>query len=219
MNIDIDRTRPVVVRPAAGATVVLSGANVGPRAQFEFGCHGVAGNITMQGLVFDGFILGQQGIIYALNCHDITLNDMVVRNSRANGTIAKPYHAWAIYLSSTSTVHSTNFTANRWTVNGSARGMSALQVYGGSHITATGWSVTNACLAVYASGSREALTDLVLDGWTISDTGAMGWGTVNGVSVYINNASGRFSNMHVMASGVLINVGTPKLIDDGGNSL
>ena len=219
INIDIDRTRPVVVRPAEGATVVLSGANIGPRAQFEFGCHNVAGNITMQGLIFDGFILGQQGIIYALDCHDITLNDMVVCNSRADGTTAKPYQAWAIYLSSTSISHSTNFTANRWTVDGSAHGMSALQVYGGSHITANGWSVTNTCLAVYASGIRGPLTDFILDNWTISDTGALGWGTVNGVSVYISNASGRVSNMHTAASGILVNMGNPKMTDGGGNSL
>lgn len=218
-NIDIDRTRPVVVRPAAGATVVLSGENVGSRAQFELGCHGVAGNITMQGFIFDGFILVQQGIIYALDCHDITLNDMVVRNSRCNGTTATPYQSWAIYLSSTSTAHSTNFTANRWTVDSSARGMSALQAYGGSHVTATGWSVTNTCLAVYASSNRGPLTDFVLDGWTICDTGALGWGTANGVSVYINNASGQFSNMRATASGVLVNVGTPRMTDDDGNSL
>jgi hypothetical protein len=218
VNIDIDRTRPVVVRPAVGAMVVFSGVNVdGSRAQFEFGCHGVAGNITMQGLIFDGYTLGQQGIIYALNCHDITLNDMVVRNSRCNGTTAKPYHAWAIYLSSTLTAHSTNFTANRWTVDGSAREMSALQVYGGSHVTAVGWTVTNACLAVYASSDRGPLTDFVLDRWTICNTGALGWGTTNGVSVYIDNASGRFSNMRGTASGVLVNLGTPKLTDGGGN--
>ena len=219
INIDIDRTRPIVIRPATGATVVLSGANVGSRAQFELGCHGVAGNITMQDLIFDGYMLGQQGIIYALDCHDIALNDMVVRNSRCNGITAAPYQSWAIYLSSTSTAHSTNFTANRWTVDGSAREMGALQVYGGSHVTAVGWSVTNACLAVYASSDRGPLTDFVLDRWTICNTGALGWGTTNGVSVYIDNASGRFSNIHATtASGVLVNLGTPKLTDGGGNS-
>jgi hypothetical protein len=216
--INIDRTRPVVVRPAAGATVVLSGANIGTDPQFWFGLNGRAGNITMQGLIFDGFVLGQQGIVQALDCHDITLNDMVVRNSRCNGTWAKPYHAWAIYLSATPTVVPTNFTANRWTVDGSARQMGALQVYGGSHVTATGWSVSNAYYAVYASGTEGPLTDFVLDGWTISNTGAPAWGAAN-ASVYVEYASGRFSNMRGTASGVLVNVGTPKLTDGGGNSL
>jgi hypothetical protein len=218
MVININRTRPVVVRPVAGATVILSGANLGTDPQFLFGDGSTAGNITMQGLIFDGFVLGQQGIVQALDTHDITLNDMVVRNSRANGTTAQPYHSWAIYLSSTSTLHSTNFTANRWTVDGSARGMSALQVYGGDHITANGWSVTNAYYAVYASSSRGPLTNFVIDGWTINGTGAPAWGTSN-VSIAVENSSGRFSNMHATTSGTLLNVGSPRMTDGGGNSL
>ena len=216
--ININRTRPVLVRPVAGTTVILSGSDLGTDPQFQFGDGGTAGNITMQGLIFDGFILGQQGIIQALDSHDITLNDMVVRNSRANGTTAQPYHSWAIYISSNATVHSTNFTANRWTVDGSARGMSALQVYGGSHVTAIGWSVSNAYYAVYASSSRGPLTDFVVDGWTISNTGAPAWGTSN-VSLAVENSTGTYSNMHGTTSGVLLNVGSPKLTDGGGNSL
>ena len=210
MVINIDRTRSVVVQPAAGATVILSGSTIGPDPQFGFGFSGTAGNITMQDLIFDGFILGQQGIIQAFNCHDISLNDMVVRNSRSNG-IAPPDSSLAIYLTSTPTVFSTNFTANRWTIEASAGQMGALQVYGGSHVTAIGWVVSNACYAVYASGSeRGPLTDLILDDWTISNTGAPAWGYDN-VSVAVENASGNISNMHATTSGVLANVGSPKL--------
>jgi len=215
--ININRTRPVVVRPAAGATVILSGAGHGRNPQFGFGFNGVAGNITMQGLIFDGFVLGQNGIIQAFNCHDITLNDMVVRNSRANGTTAQPSLTWAIYLTATSTLFPTNFTANRWTIEPSNRQMSALQVFGGNHITATGWSVSNAYYAIYASSSRGPITDFVLDDWTICDTGGSAWGLPN-VSVAIEYSSGKLSNMHATASGVLLNVGKPKLTDDGGNS-
>jgi hypothetical protein len=216
--ININRTRPVVVRPAAGATVILSGAGHGRNPQFGFGFNGVAGNIAMQGLIFDGFVLGQNGIIQAFNCHDITLNDMVVCNSRANGTTSQPFLAWAIYLTATSTLFPTNFTANRWTIEASGRQMSALQVFGGNHITATGWSVSNAYYAIYASSSRGPLTDFVLDGWTISDTGGPAWGLAN-VSVAIEYASGKLSNMHAIDSGALLNQGTPKLTDGGGNSL
>ncbi len=211
--IDINRTRPVVVRPAAGATVVLSGVNLGGSGQFEIGDHGTAGNITMQGLIFDGYTLGQIGIFHIFNAHDITLNDMVVRNSRANGTSAAPYHSWAVYITSTSTVSPTNIAVNRWTVDGSARGLSALQVYGGSHITATGWTVAHAYFAVYACSDRGPLTDFILDGWTVTDTGS------SSTSLYFNTASGRYSNMHATGSGVLVNLGTPKLTDGGSNSL
>jgi hypothetical protein len=215
--INIDRTRPVVVRPVAGAVVVMSGTRVGTDPQFWLGLNGTAGNITMQGLIFDGFILGQQGIVQACDAHDITLNDMVVRNSRANPKYAEPNHAWAIYLAATATVSPTNFTANRWTVDGSARRMSGLLVYGGRHITAIGWSVSNAYYAVYASAKETHLTDFVLDGWTISDTGAPAWREPD-VSVAIEYASGRFSNMWATSSGVLLNFGTPRMTDGGGNT-
>jgi len=212
INIDIERTRPVVVRPAAGATVVFSGAHLGGSGQFKIGDHGTAGNITMQGLIFDGYTLGKIGIFHIFNAHDITLNDMVVRNSRANGTSALPYHSWAVYITSTSAVIPTNISVNRWTVDGSARGMSALQVYGGSHITATGWSVANVYYAVYACSDRGPLTNFILDGWTVTNAGS------SSTSLYFNAASGRYSNIHTTGSGVLVNLGTPKLTDGGGNS-
>jgi hypothetical protein len=172
----------------------------------------------MQGLIFDHFILRKQGIVQGFDCHDITLNDMVVRNSRADGTYAQPYQSWAIYLSATPTEFPTNFTANRWTVVASARGMNGLKVQGGSHITVSGWSVSHAFYAVYGGGSEGPLTDFVLDDWTITDTGAPAWGFPN-VSVGIADASGRFSNMHGVNSGILLNMGKPQLTDGGGNSL
>ncbi len=217
-RINVDRTRPILVRPAAGATVIMSGSAIGGDPQFEFGEGGTAGNITMQGLIFDGFILAQSGIIQAKDAHDITLNDMIVRNCRANGTYAQPWHAWAVYVSSNATVHVTNLTLDRWTVDGSAGQMGALQVCGGLRVTARGWSVSNARYAVYATRTQSPLTDFVLDDWTISGSGAPMWASPK-VSVYVENASGRFSNMHDASSGTLLNAGTPKLTNAGDNSI
>ena len=217
VTINVNRTNPVVIRPAAGATVVFSGTNGGADGQFHFGYGGTASNITMEGFTFDGYTLGQIGIIWIGNAHDITLNDMVVRSSRCNGQTAAPKNSWALYISSISTMIPTNIAANRWTVDGSARQMSALKVSGGSHISATGWSVVSAYLGIYGYGDRGSLTDFILDDWTISDTGTFAWWTAN-VSVAIENASGRFSNMHAIDSGALLNQGTPKLTDGGGNS-
>ena len=61
------------------------------------------------------------------------------------------------------------------------------------------------------------MTDLVLDGWTISDTGGAAWGSPN-VSVAMENAAGTYRNMHATGSGVLLNVGTPNMTDGGGNT-
>jgi hypothetical protein len=171
----------------------------------------------MTGLIFDGFILAQQGIIQARDVHDISLNNMVVRNSRCNGTTAKPYHSWAIYLDATSTIVPTNFTANNWTVDGSNGQMGALQVFGGNGVTTNGWVVSGVCFAVYASGTRGPLSNFTLDGWTISGSGMPDWGSPN-VSVAMEYAAGRFSNMHATTSGVLLNVGNPRMTDGGGNS-
>jgi hypothetical protein len=77
--------------------------------------------------------------------------------------------------------------------------------------------VSHAYYAVYVSGD-EPLTNFVLDDWTISDTGGPAWGGAN-VSVALQDASGRFSNMQATTSGVLLNVGSPKMTDGGGNSI
>lgn len=210
--INIDRRRPILVRPAAGPAVVFSGSSIGTDPQFSFGLQGPAGNITMQGFTFDGYVLGQQGIIQTLNVHDLALNDMTVRNSRCNGTTSQPYHAWALYLSSSAAGHAVRFTADRWTVDGSGRRMSALQVYGGDHVTARDWLVVDVFYAVYASRERGPLTDFVLDNWAVA-----GAGSSDGNALYIENSSGSFGNMLLIASGRMTTVGTPQLTDRGGN--
>ena len=217
IDINIDRTHPVVVRPAAGATVVMSGAASGGNPQLMFGYDGPAGNITMQNLIFDGYILRKQGIVQGFDCHDITLNDMVVRNSRADGTYAQPYQSWAIYLVADATHYPVNFTADRWTVDVVDRQMCGVKICGGSHVTLSGWSVSHAYFAVYGGGSWGPLNDFVLDDWTISDVGGPEWGSSN-MSVGIADASGRFSNMHLVSSGEIVVDGTPRMTD-GGNSL
>lgn len=216
MYININRTRPIVVRPATGATVVFSSADAYQAGQFHFGRDGSASNITMEGFTFDGYTLAQAAIIWVGNAHDITLNNMVVRNSHCNGTTAQPYHSWALYLSRDAGVTSSNITANNWTVDGSTRTMSALTMGGQSHVTATGWSVSHAYWAAYVANGYGITTDVILSDWTIVDTGNTGYEISQ--AIYIGNASGIISNMHLTKSGILYNVGTPKLIDGGGNT-
>ncbi len=80
--IDVDRTHPLTMRPASGATVTFSpGAASGN--QFAFGTSSRAGNITMTGFVFDGYSINDTGIIGVGNSHDITVNNMTVRNCTA----------------------------------------------------------------------------------------------------------------------------------------
>lgn len=226
MLVEIDRTRPVVVRPAAGATAVFSGANAGGNPQFHFGLNAPAGRMAFQGIAFDGFHLAQQGIVQMLNAHDISFTDIAVRNSLNNDPVnVGAWRAWAAYLSASPTVVPTNIVLDRWTLDCSARQMSALQVYGGDHVSARGWSVAHAYYAIYAAGTRGPLSDFVLDGWAISDCGGQAWpgySTANGapitaMSVGLAQATGRFSNMHATSSAGLINTGLPTMTDGGGN--
>jgi hypothetical protein len=76
MRVNINRTRPIVVRPADGAQVTWTG-----NSTIQFGLGGSASNIELDGLIFDGYSLGDTGIVWVGNAHDITLNDMTVRNS------------------------------------------------------------------------------------------------------------------------------------------
>ena len=78
IRLNVDRTRPVIIRPAARATAVFSG--VGSQSAFWLGFGGVAGEITFDGLVFDGFTIGTTGLFDLGHAHDITMNNIVVRN-------------------------------------------------------------------------------------------------------------------------------------------
>ena len=220
MVIDIDRANPVVVKPVNGAKVVFSGSKIGGDPQFMFGEYKACGNIKMQGFIFDGYILAQQGIIQANNCHNITLNNMVVRNCKCNGTCALPYHSWALYLSETTTVRPVNFTANNWDVDCSNKEMGGFQCYGGQNITLKNWNVKGAYYAAYISGGCRGpvIDNLILDGWAVKDSGATCWGHDN-VSIAAEYVSGTYSNITLISSGEIINVGTPRLIDGGNNSV
>jgi hypothetical protein len=210
--INIDRSRPIVVRPATGATVVFSGSNVGGDPQFSFGFGGTAGNITLSGVTFDGYVLASQGIVQILDAHDLTLSDIHVTNSRTNGTTGSPYRSWAAYLGQYGNpVRPQRITLDRWTVVATGRQMSALQVYGGDAIHASGWNVQSAYYAIYASGSNPAITDFHLDGWTITDTGGPAWGDPN-VAVAMEDAAGIYSNMTLTGSGTIKNVGVPSMV-------
>jgi hypothetical protein len=217
MVVNVNRTRPIEVRPAAGATVVFSGANVGPDPQFSFGFGGRTSNMTFTGITFDGFVLGQQGVIQTLDVRSMTFRNITVRNSRSNGSTARPYHSWAAYIAANASYHASDLTLDHWQVIASGRSMSAVSIDGGDHISVTNWTVRHAYFAIHVSPENTSISSLLLDTATIDDSGGPSWGYAD-VSVPMENAAGTFRDLHATNSGVLLNLGSPRMTSGGGNS-
>src|SRR5262249_33664232 len=151
--------------------------------------------------------------IWLGNAHDITLNDITVRNSSATGD---PTNSWALYVSYDNGVGASNITANNWTVTGSGRSISALEVQYQplhSNVQVNGWTVSHCAFALYANAHA---TNLTFSDWTISDCGA------HSSSVYFGNGfgsiSGRFSGLRASGSYPLLNESGGGMVDGGGNS-
>jgi hypothetical protein len=208
--INVDRVKPIIVRPATGSVVIFSGDVAGPASngQFLFGYGGVAGNITMQGFIFDGWSMGHNGIIWLGNAHNITVNNMTVRNPTG-----QPPYSWALYCSEDGTSGSSDIIANNWVVDGGSRTLGGLAIGhtpAPARITANGWVVTNAAYPIYSSTTA---TGVHIDGWTINSSGIT---ETKYLSVVLVNTEGTISNVRAT------NSGGPEIelpmVDSGGNT-
>ena len=219
----IDRTsRPLTIRPASGATVIIPG---GTRPAFYFGLSSKVSYTTMPGLTLSGFNFSatDDGILWTGWVDHLTLNSMIVTNVLG----ATPYMSWALYISSDCKGHAgTDITANGWTVDASvsgARGIGGLAMGNGPlgpiNITANGWTISHAKYAWYMhqdTSAERGSTNCHMDGWTITDCGYN-----SGVlcAAYYGYMDGTYSNMHATGCGCsLYQEGSPNMTDGGGNS-
>jgi hypothetical protein len=206
VTINVARTRPLLIRPAKGATVVFA---KGSTTAFAFGfAGGVAGNITMQGFIFDDYHIGATGIIWIGNAHDITLNSMTVRNSTGLGGTS-----WALYLSTDNGTGPSNIVANDWLVDGGGRTLGALQSYHNPNargVTALRWKVSNCAYTIYAHSDA---TGLDIEDWTADSCGLT---TYAFLSVILQDVGGIIKNVHSTNSGAAA-IGAP-MVDGGGNT-
>jgi hypothetical protein len=205
IRLNVDRTRPLLIRPKAGASVVFAGGN---RPAFYIGLGGVAGNITITGLVFDGFRMGPDGIVWLGNCHNITVSNMVVRNSSGQAG-----YSWALYVSTDGGVGPSNVVANNWVVDGGARTLGGLAIGhspAARGVTANGWHVTNASYAIY---SNTTATGVSINGWTVDSSGLT---TFAYLSVVLAQTGGTIRNVHATNSGGPEIVAP--MVDGGGNT-
>lgn len=206
MEINVDRTtRPLVVRPAIGAQPVFT------NSQFWFGRGGVSAFLDFEftGVTFDRNALGDTGIVWMGNVHDMKFNGPTVTNASCIGSGS--IYSWALYLSIDNNVSPRNVVADDWVIRGVNRATSALQVGHPpsvmSNITTRRWTVDSVAIAIYAYGT--------VGGYTVSD-----WTVTNSVrpdrpyTVFFGSTvTGSYSNLHVN-SGLESQGG---MTDGGGN--
>jgi len=157
--------------------------------------------------VFDGFTIGRTGLFDLGNAHDITMNNIVVRN--VTGPVA---YSWALYLESDAGIGPSNVVANNWTVDGSSRTLGAFTIGhppGPRGVTVTGWHVTNASYAIYAGGSGNQASGVNISDWTIDSSGL-------DHSVVLVHTTGTIRNVHATNSGGP-EISLP-MVDAGGNT-
>ena len=208
--VNVDRTRHLLIHPKTPGTVVFKN---GSRPAFYIGlgsdggwpANARGGNVTIDDLIFDGYHMGPDGIIWTGNCHDITLTHITVRNSTGQGDTS-----WALYVSSSGGRGTTNLVANYWNVDGGNRTLGAMQSYHNPNadgIVLHHWTVKNAVYAIYAQSDA---TGLDIDDWAITSSGS------GSLSVVIWNVSGVIKNVHATNSGAP-SIRSP-MVDGGGNS-
>lgn len=215
VRINIERDRPLLIRPALGAEVIVSGAGK-TGGLFYFGYGGAAGNISLggPGLILDGWVgLQQTGLVWIGNAHDITMSKVRVRSCGAPA--GQSASAQTAYVSDDAGVGGRNIYLPDWIVTGVNRTMCGFQISGNAlheRIVVPRWQVSGLGYSIYDDSSNTS--DLLLDGWTGNDCG-MTAGTPS--TVVFTRAEGRYSNLHFTNSLGLLDY-SPGMIDGGGNT-
>jgi hypothetical protein len=205
---DVDRAaRPLVIRPVSGADVTFKGSGGNTSSgQFFFGLDRRATWITMSGFTFDGYVLAQAGIFELRQSAHVTLKNMTIRNiSRDTAKAGKAYLTWGAYISR----NNANFTASGWNLIGSGREWSGIQIDSGtvaSNIKLLDITMRDLDYAFY---ENVPTTNLVLDGWTVTNCGE------NGTAISFHQADGVYRNMTGTSSG-RISVNQSGMVADGG---
>jgi len=224
--ITADRTaRPLVIRPAVGATVEFNCAGDGDWGDPIFELNGCA-YVTFDGspglFYFHHILLAEEGLFTAVGASHVTLNHIKVRNVAGNTHAADQESAHCVYVS-----HGCHdFILNYWDCaslqaadeSGGVYGVNGLQLYTGGtgaaiyNVTATHWTVDH---ANWATVVRNSSTGLIYSNWVVSYCGQNG--APAAMDFGSSGNTGTVSNVTTTAS-----VGTPHIMgsmtDGGGNS-
>lgn len=221
VQINVDRTsRPLMIRPASGATVTFVGSGSASGGVFFFGYSSPTKWITMDGFTFDGITLGQAGVFEIRSSDHLTLKNMTFKNLKRGGNSDKPYKSWVAYVSMGSGIRNNDhLLLDNWTMLAPtvSRDVSAIQI-ASSSLTNGSIRITNMSLVDYAYAfyGEVPTTDLVLDGWTLTNVG--NHTTPASVRFTADPISGTYRNIHATGSDRVLNDSTGVMVDSGGNS-
>jgi hypothetical protein len=128
-------SRPLLVRPAAGATVIWDGTGIGGDGWFYCGDWTTGGSSIASYLTFDpagtggsfnlqNYTLGQHGLVQTEWTSHCTFNGFNVTGCTGQGGTS-----WCIYVSSDGTHRGDNLTFRNWNFSGSGNTMGFFQSF------------------------------------------------------------------------------------------
>ena len=216
VDVSVDRTaKPLLIHPRTPGTVTFTGLKT-TDGVFHLGLTKTAKYITFDGFTFDGYALSACGIFEIVNTDHVTLSDMIFRNLSRDpqyGNPSQPYKSWAAYISGVNS----HLTIDHWNIVGSGKTVhSGIQIDDEAHaatahersIHLTNISVSNCAYAFY---ENLPTTDLVLSGWSVTNTG------MSTTSISFHLATGAYSDMHGTSSTPIV-VGSSHMVSGGGNT-
>jgi hypothetical protein len=169
------RTRPLVIRPAAGATVIFDGTGVPSGDGWFYAGRWTAQAAPVGGFTFEGpfiiqnYALGQQGLVSTYWAQGVAFNRFQTRGITG---LAGGSTSWQVYVSSDGVHRGTDLQFDDWTVAPTPGGnVSGFQTYHNPQadgVRASGWSIAGPHIAVLSWGDARGVE---IDGWTITGCG------------------------------------------------
>lgn len=231
--ININRSsRPLIIRPASGATVTFDGTGLGSGTGVFYigadssngGNTGLASYITFAGLVggvqqfvIQNYTIGQTGLIYTQWISHVEISGFKVRTCHG---IAATSHC--LYISSDGSHAPDHVIANDWDVDPDAgsRNITGLQLYHPPQVltfTALRWTINR---AFWGFVGRYSATGVTIANWTVTNTGKFDSSSGNtGIVFDCQGPAGTVSNMTSTGSPAGTNhiVQSP-MVEGSGNS-
>jgi hypothetical protein len=164
---------PLLVRPAAGATVIFDGAGV-PSGDGWFYAgrwttqSAPVGSFTFQGpFVIQNYALGQQGLVSTYWAEHVAFSGFATRGITG---LSGGSTSWQVYVSSDGIHRGSDLTFDDWTVAATpGKNASGLQTYHdpqASGVHAVGWTIDAPHIAILSWGDA---TGVDVEGWRITN--------------------------------------------------
>jgi hypothetical protein len=174
VRVDTDRsTRPLTIRPAAGATVIFDGTGAGTVNEvFTIGYVSAVKNVRFDGspgrFKFQNYTLQSTGLVHTFEVDDFEFSHVDCTAISAYGGTSG-FTEWAVYVSTIRSHRAQRLRFDDWSVNPGSTLVNGFQCYDGSFgpdvVNCQGWVVNGAGVASLIWGNG---TGFYQSGWTIT---------------------------------------------------